>query len=50
MVNRILAAVIVALVVGVGGHFVVYYLKHPKRFGRPRFKSLSQVLRYYGWK
>lgn len=50
MVVKIMIAVIVGLAVGIGGHFIIYYIKHPNRIGRPRFKSLDQVLRYYGLK
>lgn len=50
MVGKILFAVFVGLAVGFGGHFIIYYLKHPKRIGRPRFKTLDQVLRYYGYR
>lgn len=47
MVSRIIFAAIVALAVGFGGHAIVYLIKHPKRIGRPRFKSLQDVLNYY---
>lgn len=47
MVIKVVFAVIVGLGVGFAGHVIVYYLKHPKRIGRPKFKSLEQVLRYY---
>lgn len=50
MVEKIMLAVIVGLVVGFGGHLIIYYIKHPKRIGRQRFKSLDQVLRYYSYR
>lgn len=50
MIEKIIFAVIVGFGVGFAGHLVISWIKHPKRIGRPKFRSLNDVLTYYGYK